>query len=181
MPESKLNLLCEPKIKIGLIGAIYFIGCTMLLWPYLSDTSIGRRKLYLWAVSIFTLAFLGLILSTNLIFTYVCMFTMGATWGGRVVVGLSWFLELTPPAYQSLAVLMYEVSEPVLLIMLTFWYQFVDRSWFIVFVIAMVVISLILVYMFVAVPESAKWLYTWKQFERARRALEEVARFNGVG
>jgi len=180
VPESKLNLLCEPRYKIGLIGSIYFIGCTMLLWPILSDTSIGRRKLYLWAVSIFTVAFLGLILSTNLTFTYVCMFLLGATWGGRVVVGLSWFLELTPPAYHSGVVLFYELSEPVLLIMLTFWYQFIDRSWLNVYIIGFVIVALSLVYMFSWVPESPKWLYTWRQFDKAREVLEYIARFNGV-
>lgn len=30
------------------------------------------------------------------------------------------------------------------------------------------------------IPESPKWLYTWKNFEKSRGILAKVARFNGV-
>jgi hypothetical protein len=35
-------------------------------------------------------------------------------------------------------------------------------------------------YIVAVIPESPKWLYTWKNFDQSRGVLAYVARFNGV-
>jgi len=47
-PE-KLDLLCEPKWKIGLLGSIFFVGvvATTLVYPILADQCFGRKPVIL--------------------------------------------------------------------------------------------------------------------------------------
>jgi MFS family permease len=97
-PE-KLDLLCEPKYKIGLLGSIYFAGvvATILWLPFISDRYFGRRSIFLICFAIFDLAFLGLIFSKNLIETYVFLFMMGACFAGRIIIGLTYLIEFIDP------------------------------------------------------------------------------------
>lgn len=64
--------------------------------------------------------------------------------------------------------------------MITFWYQFIDRSWFLLAVVMLVIVSLCSLYYVLVVPESPKWFYTWNQYDEAREVLGEVSRFNAV-
>lgn len=179
---NKLDLLCEPKYKIGLLGSMYFAGVvvTILFVPYISDKCCGRRNIFLIFFAIFDIGFLGLIISTNLIETYVFLFIMGACFAGRIVVGLTYLIEMLNPHISQRIIIIFFFSEPVLLILLTMWYQFIDRSWFAVFVITFVFIVIAFFWYLIWVPESPKWLYTFNQIGQAREVLKEIAEFNGV-
>jgi OCT family organic cation transporter-like MFS transporter 4/5 len=175
-------LLCEPKWKIGLLGSIYFAGVvvTILFIPIMSDRCFGRRNIFLILFAIFILAFIGLIVSKNLIETYVFLFIMGACFAGRIVVGITYLLELLNPIYAKKFLLIFFFSEPVLLILLTMWYQFIDRSWYAIFIITLVFIIIAFFWYLFFVPESPKWLYTFKYYDESRKVLSEIAEFNGV-
>lgn len=92
---DKLDLTCEPGYRIGLIGTMYFIGIisTMLIIPVISDKFFGRKVIFITSILIFTGAYLGLILSTNLYEVYVFQWISGAMYSGVVIVGLSFLLE----------------------------------------------------------------------------------------
>jgi hypothetical protein len=72
------------------------------------------------------------------------------------------------------------VSECVGTIILTFWYQVLDNSWFLLQLVCLITTVLTILYMILLVPESPKWLYTWGYYDEARSSLQEVANFNGV-
>lgn len=76
--------------------------------------------------------------------------------------------------------IVYLFSEPVFLIFLTFWYQFIDHKWFLIQLIFFILTLIALLYYIFVVPESPKWLYTWKRFQEAKDVLARVARFNFV-
>lgn len=180
-PE-KLDLLCEPKYKIGLLGSLYFAGVVVtILWvPIVSDRCCGRRLIFLISMGVFLVAFLGLIWSHNLIETYVYLFILGACFAGRIVIGLTYLLELMDPSKAKAIVVYFFLSEPILLILLTMWYQFIDRSWFAIFIITWSFIFVAFLWYLIFVPESPKWLYTFKHYNESRKVLLETAEFNGV-
>lgn len=66
-PE-KLDLLCEPKYKIGLVGSLYFAGvvATILILPFISDKYFGRRYIFIICFAIFNIFFLAMILTKSL-------------------------------------------------------------------------------------------------------------------
>lgn len=171
-PE-KLDLLCEPKYKIGLLGSMYFAGVvsTIFFVPLMSDRCFGRRKIFLTFFAIFDVAFLFLIISKELVFTYVLLFIMGACFAGRIVVGLTYMLEILNPELAQRAIVLFFFSEPIILILLTMWYQFIDRSWLAIFIITFVFIVIAFFWYLLYVPESPKWLYTFKHYDEARETL----------
>jgi MFS family permease len=93
---EKFDLLCEPKYKIGLIGSMYFIGVitTLTFVPIVGD-KCGRRWVFIITIIVSACAQLGLIVTRNLYELYVYEFLIGATFAGRVIVGLNYVLEFT--------------------------------------------------------------------------------------
>ena len=64
--------------------------------------------------------------------------------------------------------------------MITFWYQFIDKGWFLLQLIEVIIVALAGLYYAFLVPESPKWLYTWRKYPEAREVLNFVAGFNAV-
>lgn len=58
------------------------------------------------------------------------------------------------------------------------WYQFVDRHWFLLQLILLILLILAAIYYLAFVKESPKWLYTWKKYDESREVLQYVAKFN---
>jgi len=108
------------------------------------------------------------------------MFILGACFAGRIVVGLNYTVEQLRPKFARNVVFYFCISEPILLILLTVWYQFIDHAWLTIAIITLVVQTLCIAYFYFVVPESPKWLYTWKRFDEARQVLKYIASFNGV-
>jgi len=55
----------------------------------------------------------------------------------------------------------------------------IDRHWFNIAVIFLVFIIISVAYFYFFVPESAKWLMTWRMYDVARESLAYVAKYNG--
>jgi len=87
-------LLCEPKYKIGLIASFYFIGviATMTFIPYVAHT-YGRKLVFCISVAVQASILLAMILSDNIYELYAWEFLMGATFVGRVIIGLTYVVE----------------------------------------------------------------------------------------
>jgi len=64
--------------------------------------------------------------------------------------------------------------------MITFWYQFIDKGWYTLQVIEVIIVALTALYYLIWVPESPKWLYTWRKYKEARDVLTFVAGWNAV-
>lgn len=164
------------------MGSMFFIGVisTLLIVPPLSDKCCGRKPAYIIGVFVYLIAYIGIICSTNLYEFYVYQFLNGATFASKVVVGLSYIAEFIPSERHKGIIFTFLLVEPFSIIFLTFWYQVVDRSWYNIAVIYVVLISISFVYMLIFVPESPKWLMTSKKYEDSRESLSKVAVFNSV-
>lgn len=179
---DKFNTLCEPKWKIGLLGSMYFAGCvcTVLIVPVLADKYWGRKPTLAVNIVATILGLFGLLICTTLYEAYVFIFILGMSFPGRVFLALTYSIEFMPVNYHYSVPNIYLFSEPVFLILLTFWYQFIDHSWFLVQILMFILTLIISVYYFGYVPESPKWLYTFKNFNQSREVLKQVATFNFV-
>ena len=90
-------MLCEPKQRIGFLGACFFIGVlvasSILPVGYLSDI-IGRKWLFVVSIILLQITCLGFIFATSLDQLYVFMFIFGITFPGRIIVGINYTYEL---------------------------------------------------------------------------------------
>jgi MFS family permease len=90
-------MLCEPKQRIGFLGACFFIGVlvasTIIPVGYLSDV-IGRKWLFIGSIVVLQIACLGFIFATSLDQLYIFMFLIGITFPGRIIVGVNYAYEL---------------------------------------------------------------------------------------
>ena len=94
---EKFDLLCEPKYKVGLISSFFFIGVitSLAIVPPLAD-AYGRKWVFNVTLLVSIIAQFSIILTHDLVQLYVFMFLIGASWAGRIVVGLSYTLEFLP-------------------------------------------------------------------------------------
>lgn len=99
---------------------------------------------------------------------------------GRVFIALTYTLEFTEVRYHYMIVYVFMLSEPIFLIFITLWYQFIDKGWLLLQVILLGLCIFLFLYYIIAVPESPKWLYTWLKFDECREVLYYVARFNNI-
>lgn len=174
-------MLCESKFKVGLLGSMFFIGiiATLLIIPPLAD-KFGRKLIFTISNIVSIIGQLGLILSNNIYEAYFFAFLIGATFSGKVVVGLNYMLEFNRPKWTETIIYLQLVAESVSTILMTVWYQFIDRGWFLLQLICLIAAVLITIYFIICVPESPKWLYTFFRFDESRENLRYVASFNGL-
>ena len=96
-------MLCEPKQRIGFLGASYFIGVltasTIIPVGLLSDW-YGRRSIFLATLALMGVACLGIIMATSLDELYVYMFLFGMTFPGRIIVATNYAQEFLTQAWQ---------------------------------------------------------------------------------
>ena len=91
---DKMDLLCTPHFKVGLIGSCYFIGIiiTILPVPLLSDI-YGRKTIYLASLILCVFAQFALIINSSIDVAFGLYVLLGMTFPGRNVVGLTYLLE----------------------------------------------------------------------------------------
>ncbi len=77
-----------------MLGAFFFLGVivTMIPVPKLAD-AYGRYWVFFWTIIVGIIAAAGLIFSNTIEEAYFFMFLNGATFSGKVIVGLSYFIE----------------------------------------------------------------------------------------
>jgi MFS family permease len=98
-------LLCEPKWRIGLIGSCYFAGIitTILIIPYLVDR-LGRRWIVIINYIILIVCTILICICTDILALYILLYIAGASFGGRIIGGLSWLVEFNSARDKELTV-----------------------------------------------------------------------------
>lgn len=92
---EKYDMLCEPKWRIGLLGASFFLGiiATMIPVPAWADSK-GRRNVFILTMIVSIISAIGLLLCNSLEWAYFFMFLNGTTFAGKIIVGLNYLIEL---------------------------------------------------------------------------------------
>jgi MFS family permease len=92
---EKFDMLCEPRWRVGLIGAFFFFGIivTMIPVPRYSDLN-GRRNVFIVTMCVAIVSAIGLLACSSLEWAYFFMFLNGLTFAGKIIVGLNYLIEL---------------------------------------------------------------------------------------
>jgi hypothetical protein len=107
------------------------------------------------------------------------MFFLGTTFGGKMIVALSYLIEFMTSFFIETIVFIVLIVEPIITILITFWYQFIDRGWLILQVIGFLLSFISLIYIIFLVPESAKFKYAYSEWDQSRHILKGIATTNG--
>ena len=65
-------------------------------------------------------------------------------------------------------------------IQITLYFEYVSKHWFWLEFVGLWIGIISVILLIIFIPESPKWLYTWKNFSKSREILAYVAKFNGV-
>ena len=92
---DKMDLLCENEFKIGLLGSMYFVGVvpSTVIAPPLAD-AFGRKYVFAGSNLIQIVGLVGLLITKQLYVAYVFMALVGFSFGGMIIVGINYVVEL---------------------------------------------------------------------------------------
>ena len=128
----RYDTLCKERSRFGFFALYFFFGIvsTIILVPKLSDL-YGRRWLFIVTMAVSTVAQFVLLVSDDLLVAQIMMFFLGTTFGGKMIVALSYLIEFMTSYFIETIVFIVLIVEPIITILITFWYQFIDRGWLI--------------------------------------------------
>jgi MFS family permease len=152
---------------------------TIILVPWLAD-NYGKRWNTIINYFVFLAALMVIILSHSLTVLYIALFIAGTTFGARVIVALNYLVEFFSNEMKQVAVFVKMILGPSKLILLTFIFQFLTKSWILLAVIFWVMYFLASLYISITVPESPVFYFGFKNFSSTRDSLTQVANFNRV-
>ena len=109
---------------------------------------------------------------------YIYEFLLGSCFAGRTIIGLAYILEFNLLRYHEIIVSLFIFCFSLYIILLTAWYQFVDRGYLKIQVILLIAAILTFIYFLFLVPESPKWHYIKGQFASSKNELAYVGSFN---
>ena len=145
--------------------------------PYIADIK-GRKSTYILNMSGLTLCYLGLVVSHNIYFSIVMFFFIGIFSGARVSVGTNYMNEFTPLKYQNHGQTAVNTLDSLTMVFEAIFYYF-SRSWVPVQTVGLVGCALTVASLAILVPESPKYWYARRDFDKARKSLKRVGKFNG--
>ena len=179
---DQLNLLCEPKIKIGLLGTLYFTGATIsnLLVPLFSDLFLGRKWVVNISFALTILAYISLTISTNLGLSYMLLFGLGFCTPGNKIIGTIYLKEFIPTASRGVVSTLMVASEPLILGLVTLFLEVVDREDRKLESISIVIMTILYLVFQLIIKESPRWYFNRGKYKKSRAVLAEIAEFNGV-
>ena len=98
---EKLDLVCSPEWKVGMIGSIYFVGLVFtLIWvPRLSDM-YGRKFIFMVGMIADFAMFTCIFFISSLDGMIVVLFVVGMATALRTDVGFVYLMELVPKRNQ---------------------------------------------------------------------------------
>ena len=175
----RYDLHCASGTKIGLIGAVPFIGwvSTLLFLPRLSDALWGRQKMMIVGYLITLLAYTTLVISTTYTLLIASLFVIGAMATIRVQVSVIYLYEtLTRNDYRRVYTAL-AMFEGVAGVISTLYFRIVskDSTGLIIIAYVMMLLGVIAAFMY---PESPRYLVKTDQIERAQEVFSMIAQWN---
>jgi MFS family permease len=147
--------------------------------PSLADKHGRRPVLFLtYILQVFAMA--GIIVTSDLNATIFYVFVLGFTHPGKNIIGLNYVLEQCPMSIKSQIVGLFLVVETAWLMAISASYEYVDRSYKTLMYGGLFVSVWTLIFVILQYPESPKYFFTMKKWNESRKAMEVIAKYNGV-
>jgi MFS family permease len=123
-------MYCQPDYIVGLIGAIFLfgivIGCSTV--TRLGDV-YGRKPVYLFGMIMHLLFVIGVVLSKNLILSFVLLLIFGVSLTGRYYVGYTYDLEMQPKSHYVLVSTTFFLMDSVVYIFVCIYFMAISKYW----------------------------------------------------
>ena len=176
---DKLDLTCTDKSLIGAIGTFYFvsfaIGC--LIIPVIGDKK-GRKYIYFICMTLQNLLYI-FVMTTKSIYSMIAIYAfIGLMSGARVGIGPTYISEFLPSKNQILSQTVLSMFDGSVTVVFAILFQ-IFRNWYPVALIGLIWSFLVIFSVFIFIPESPKYLYASRKFDKARTTMEYMGRING--
>ena len=176
---SEIDLYCTGDFEMSLIGSMFFVGCFLgsFVLPRCADI-YGRKLLFLVGLSIYIVVVISLFFCRNLYSLYFLMFLGGISETGRYYVAYVYVVEMMPDKVQNATGLYVFLvfGFAMTYIALQFW--FITKDCYVNNFIALALAITSLVSVSIYLPESPRFLFSNKQFEKAKAAIKQIAKVN---
>ena len=176
---SEMNLTCTGDFKMSLIGSMFFIGCFAgsFVLPRAADV-YGRKPLFLIGLSLYIVVVIALYFVRSLGWLYFLLFLGGISETGRYYVAYVYAVEMMPERVQNATGLYIFLvfGFAMTYIALQFWFITKDcyvNNWI---ALGLALLSLVLVTAWL--PESPRYLFSRKEFAKAKIVIHQIAKTN---
>jgi len=165
---EQLDLICQDRAHIGLIGSVYFMGwtTTCLVVPPLSD-QYGRKLIFLICISVTCLSYVWLMLTNNINVTISMMFLQGMITSGRLTVGYVYMQEFLTPKWRVVSGAAYNVIDGMTYLFMTIYFGWISKHYFWYCLIGFLYALVCLCVCVSLIPESPLWLLKVGKMEQA--------------
>lgn len=178
---SELDLYCKSSFEFSLVGSMFFVGTFLgsFVLPRAADI-YGRKPLFLIGLTLYIVVVITLFFNKSLAFLYVLMFLGGVAETGRYYVAYVYCVEMMPqPVQDATGIYIFTVFGFVMTyIALQFWFITSDVYTNNYIALSLAVISFITVAIWL--PESPRFYYGRKQFDKSREIILKMAKVNGT-
>jgi len=176
---EKLDLICCPGWKVGMMGSMVFVGWVVTLpWvPRLSDM-YGRKMIFNIGMLIDLAMFIIMFFTTKIDSMIMVTFMFGLATTIRVNIGFVYMMELMPKRNQTFYGSAYNVLESSVLLLGTLYFWFVSKQWiyFTLFGFGLQIFSVITIQF---LPESPRLMVELGRLDEAKASFEKIAKWNG--
>lgn len=176
---SEMDLTCTGDFKMSLIGSMFFIGCFAgsFVLPRAADV-YGRKPLFLIGLSLYIVVVIALYFVRSLGWLYFLLFLGGVSETGRYYVAYVYCVEMMPERVQNATGLYIFLvfGFAMTYIALQFWFITKDcyvNNWI---ALGLALLSLVLVTTWL--PESPRYLFSRKEFAKAKKVIHQIAKTN---
>lgn len=164
---------------MSLIGSMFFIGCFAgsFVLPRAADV-YGRKPLFLIGLSLYIVVVIALYFVRSLGWLYFLLFLGGVSETGRYYVAYVYCVEMMPERVQNATGLYIFLvfGFAMTYIALQFWFITKDcyvNNWI---ALGLALLSLVLVTTWL--PESPRYLFSRKEFAKAKKVIHQIAKTN---
>lgn len=127
-----MDMLCESRIKIGMLGFCYFVGVVAgLVFAHPLTDIYGKKIVFCCSLLVSIVGQASLLFLSY--YTYLGMFFLllvGLSWAGKTIVGISYILDFFPQRMQPLRIFILDLFDYPSLLLISLSYQYLDRDWY---------------------------------------------------
>lgn len=173
-----MDLVCEPKHKITLVGSAYFIGFAMGFGLFSLPDNYGRKKFLNFTMPVYLVASLVVVHHQSLVAKGIGFFVQGLL-HVKIPVCYTYMFEMAPQSSRVVSTTLISAFDEccfgVFGVALLFWTHDAVKVLQLVNVIES---AAVLLFLLVA-PESPTWLYNNEDYLKCSHSLRYVAFANG--
>jgi MFS family permease len=175
-----MDLYCSSSIQIGFIGSTFLIGTFVgsFIFPRLADI-VGRKPIFIIGLVLYIIDTVGFIFCDSLELAYLLLFIGGLAETGAYYVAYVYCVEMMPEVYQNLGGLSIFLVFAFVKMFFSIYFWFLSKNWIGMAIIALVTATISLVLTIFIMPDTPRYLYSNKKFDKVREVLKFVQKLNG--